>query len=43
MCKKKKVDIPEKLENELPYKCGIICTFLVHLGFLVACLKDLVY
>lgn len=39
MCKKKKVDIPEKLENELPYKpykCGIICTFLVHLGFLVA-------
>ena len=39
MCKKKKVDIPEKLENELPYKpykCGIICAFLVHLGFLVA-------
>ena len=39
MCKKNKVDIPEKLENELPYKpykCGIICTFLVHLGFLVA-------
>lgn len=38
MCKENKIDIPEKLEKKLPYrpyKCRIICTFIIFLILLI--------